>query len=191
MIALMDTPKLQQTIRSTASRLLDSKEFDSKNLSTQAKAAVKNWAKDVLKSEFIHQIEGQFHLQYLQANNKILESPAAVVDAIKTELLKVIPTPASLSFDLFVTKKTLNEALKLLQQQLKNVLDKDEIVQSIYSFAVVDTIFVEPDAAGNMVLDLLAVWSRISGQEELKIKAAATDLINFGKHKGMLYFGQP
>ena len=58
MIALMDTPKLQQNIRNTASRLLDSKEFDSRNLSTQAKAAVKSWAKDVLKSEFIHQIEG-------------------------------------------------------------------------------------------------------------------------------------
>ena len=114
-----------------------------------------------------------------------------MVDAIKTELLKVIPTPASLSFDLFVTKKTLNEALKLIQQQLKNVLDSDEIVQSIYSFAVIDTIFVEPDAAGNMVLDLLAVWSRISGQDEFKIKAAATDLINFGKHKGKNVLGSP
>lgn len=99
-------------------------------------------------------------------------------------MLKAFPTPASLSFDLFVTKKTLNEALKLIQQQLKNVMDSDEIVQSIYSFAVIDTIFVEPDVASNMVLDLLAVWARISGQNGVKIKAAACDLINFGKHKG-------
>ena len=58
MIALMDTPKLQQQIRTASSNLLDTKQFDSKNLSTQAKSAVKSWAKEVVKSDFLGLIAG-------------------------------------------------------------------------------------------------------------------------------------
>ena len=59
MIALMETPELQRKIRNTSSNLLDKKEFDSKNLSNQAKTAIKAWAKEIVKSELVPQIEGK------------------------------------------------------------------------------------------------------------------------------------
>lgn len=58
MIALIDTPKLQQSIRGTAAALMDKKQFDSGNLSTQAKDVIKNWAKEVARKDFLETLEG-------------------------------------------------------------------------------------------------------------------------------------
>ena len=185
MIALMETPELQRKIRNTSSNLLDKKEFDSKNLSDQAKAAIKVWAKEIVRSELVPQIEGKNYTYNDLLLPIILEKSTAVVDAIKQDLLNIIPTPQGLSFDLFVTKKILNDALTLIQKQLRDSVDRDEVIQTIYSFLLVDAIFVQPEIAADSVLDTLAVWARIDGQNKDKIKAAAHDLIGFGKHKGM------
>ena len=62
MIALMETPELQRKIRITSSNLLDKKEFDSKNLSDQAKTTIKAWAKEIVRSELVPQIEGKNYI---------------------------------------------------------------------------------------------------------------------------------
>ena len=98
--------------------------------------------------------------------------------------MEVIPTPAALSFDLFVSKKTLNNALTLIQKQLKDVMDKHEVTQAIYSHALVDAIFVYPESAAESVLDNLSVWATMDGQNAEQIKSAAGNLIAFGQGKG-------
>ena len=65
MIALVDTPKVQKSIRSTAAALMDKKEFDSCNLSTQAKDVIKSWAKDVARKDFLETLEGNFKKLFL------------------------------------------------------------------------------------------------------------------------------
>ena len=79
----------------------------------------------------------------------------------------------------------MNDALTLIQKQLKDLVDCDEVIKTIYSFLLVDAIFVQPEIAADSVLDTLAVWARVDGQNKDQIKAAAHDLIGFGKHKGM------
>ena len=106
------------------------------------------------------------------------------MEGVKKELLEVIPTPAALSFDLFVTKKTLNNALTLIQKQLKDSMDKNEVTQAIYSHALVDAIFVYPETAAESVLDTLSVWASMDGQDTNQIKTAAHNLIAFGQGKG-------
>lgn len=58
MIALIDTPKVQKSIRSSAATLMDKKQFDSSNLSDQAKDVIKSWAKDVARKDFLDAVEG-------------------------------------------------------------------------------------------------------------------------------------
>ena len=58
MIALVDTPKVQKSIRSSAAALMDKKQFDSCNLSTQAKDVIKGWAREVARKDFLEIAEG-------------------------------------------------------------------------------------------------------------------------------------
>lgn len=100
-------------------------------------------------------------------------------------MLKAIPTPASLSFDLFVTKKTLNEALKLIQKQLLTMAGQEETVTIQLAMSIIHAIFVEPGSAAQAVLDILAVWARLEDNSMDKVKSAAQSLIQFS-HKGKL-----
>ena len=58
MIALIETPKVQKSIRSSAAALMDKKQFDWGNLSSQAKDVIKGWARDVAKKDFLETVEG-------------------------------------------------------------------------------------------------------------------------------------
>ena len=108
-----------------------------------------------------------------------------MVEKIKPDMLKAIPTPASLSFDLFVTKKTLNEALKLIQKQLLTMAGQEETVTIQLAMSIIHAIFVEPGSAAQAVLDILAVWARLEDNSMDKVKSAAQSLIQFS-HKGKL-----
>ena len=62
MIALIDTPKVQKSIRISAAALMDKKQFDSGNLSSQAKDVIKSWARDVARLNFLDTVEGNLQL---------------------------------------------------------------------------------------------------------------------------------
>ena len=108
-----------------------------------------------------------------------------MVEKIKPEMLKAIPTPASLSFDLFVTKKTLNEALTLIQKQLLTMVGEEDSLTIQLAMSIIHAIFVDPGTAAQAVLDILAVWTRLEDDDMGKVKTAAQSLIQFS-HKGML-----
>ena len=101
-------------------------------------------------------------------------------------MLKAIPTPSSLSFDLFVTKKTLNEALRLIQKQLLAMTGQEETITIQLAMSVIHALFVEPGTAAQAVLDILAVWAKLEDETMDKVKSAAHSLIQFS-HKGKIY----
>ena len=103
------------------------------------------------------------------------------MEKIKPELLKAIPTPASLSFDLFVTKKTMNEALLLIQRQLLTMVGEEESLTIQLAMTIIHAIFVEPETAAQAVLDILAVWTRLEDDIMGKAKTAAQSLIQFSQ----------
>ena len=59
MIALIQTPAVDRQMRLSTSALLDSKQFDSKNLSTQCKDVIKGWAKTTIKNDLYNIIYGK------------------------------------------------------------------------------------------------------------------------------------
>ena len=107
---------------------------------------------------------------------------------IKPEMLKAIPTPASLSFDLFVTKKTMNEAMKLIQKQLLTMVGEEESLTTQLAMSIILAIFVDPATAAQAVLDILAVWTRLEDDAMGKVRTAAQSLIQFS-HKGNFTLG--
>lgn len=136
--AIVTTPEVEAKIRATSSQLLDSKQFDSKNLSSQAKQVIKVWAKSAVTEDLVKMIS---------------DEAVEVAKALKQELINIIPTPQDVSFSTFVTKKTMGDALMIIQKQMNEFQTFPNVLELMFGMWIIKAIFIEIHTAATLVLE--------------------------------------
>ena len=169
MKAILVTPDLERTLRKTVSAQLDKKQFDSSNLSDQAKSVIKSWAKTESEANFLPFI------------NKNLDK---VFELLKPKISEAVPTPTDASFTVFITKKMFNDSLTLVQKQVLEMQSAAEVLRTILSMWCVKSIFMEIGEAATRVLDILSLWANTVTSSREEVKQAAHNLISF-QQKGI------
>ena len=162
--ATLDTPEVVRSRKSMISNLLDNKQFDSKNFSDQAKGIIKVWAKNSAAENLVSLVE---------------KDAEKLGEVLKDSIIKHVPTPQACSFELFVSKSSLNKALVIIQKQLNETLSAAQNLQTIFSMWCIHAIFFDVNKAAQLVLDILSGWASTAQKTKEKIKQAARLLIDF------------
>ena len=146
---------------------MDSKRFDSRNLSEQAKEVIKGWAKNAVSADLV----------------KMVENEAEAIKAI------LVPNSASGSKSAepkngWASKDTVNTALSMIQNQLNGFQTVPQLLVLVFAMWMIKALFIEMETAATTVLDVLALWSKLDKDSKDGIKKAAFDLLSFQRAKG-------
>ena len=163
----MKTPETELVIKNCISSLLDSKRFDSRNLSEQAKEVIKGWSKSAVATDLVKMIEQE--LKPIQA----VLLPESVHNGNSAE-----PKNG------WASKDAVNTALALIQKQLNEFQTAPQLLTMVFAMWMIKALFIEMDTAATTVLDVLSLWSKLDRDQKDKIKKAAFDLLSFQRAKG-------
>ena len=180
--AAFDTPDFNKKVKGIFHNKMQTNTISVANISESAKYSIKNWAVDAV----VDKIE-----EICECNSD------TIVKALKKDLQANVAVSSSGASGDKLYKETVQQALKLIQDQLNE--HKTDIqgfssntmksnVAALMSILTVKSIFSDFSTAATKVLENLKIWSHLEPARNDDCTKAARNLLDFQSSKGNSIF---